>query len=333
MYELLGICLVLTALLAINSLASLLLTAIWRLSEKRLTTLSAHTRAETLFALRALPAALALVCAGMLVVPAYVAYEPRVTDEIVSTKLAILALLSATGVVFALWRVYRSWFATRSLLRGWLHISERIDLHGLTIPTFRLEHSFPIIAVVGSVRPRLFIASRVLDVLTKEELAAAIAHEQGHLIARDNLKRLVLRACRDLLMLVPLGRSLDRAWAQAAEAAADEHAARENPDRALNLASALIKIAKMVPTRERAEIPLGAYLIGAEESHGVKTRIRRLLDIASHPVDQRDNGWLLRSAQAILLITFSVFAVTAACEPRVLLRVHEIIEHTVALLC
>lgn len=333
MYELLGICLVLTALLAVNSLASLLFTAIWRLCEKRLTALSAHTRAEILFALRALPSALALICAGILVIPAYIAYEPRVTDEIVSTKLAALALLSATGVMFALWRAYRSWFATRSLLRGWLRLSERIDLHDLTIPTFRIDHSFPIIAVVGSVKPRLFIASKVLDALTKDELAAAIAHERGHLIARDNLKRLALRACRDLLMLVPLGRSLDRAWAQAAEAAADEHAARENPARALNLASALIKIAKMVPTRERAEIPLGAYLIGAEETQGVKTRIRRLLDIASDGIDKRDNSWLIQSTQAIFLIAFAVFAITAACEPRVLIRVHEIIEHTVALLC
>src|SRR4029453_4598968 len=99
--------------------------------------------------------------------------EPRVTHEIVSTKLAILALLSATGLVFALWRAYRSWFATRSLLRGWLRRSERIELHGLTIPTFRIEHSFPIIAVVGSINPPLFIASSFRDGLTKEELVAA----------------------------------------------------------------------------------------------------------------------------------------------------------------
>lgn len=333
MYELLGISLVLTALLAVNSLASLFFTAIWRLCENRLTKLSAHTRSEILFALRALPPALALICAGILIVPAYVAYEPRVTNEIVSTKLATLALLSATGLVFALWRACRSWLATRSLLRGWSRLSQQIDLHELTIPTFRIEHSFPIIAVVGSVQPRLFIASKVLEALTKEELTAAIAHERGHLLARDNLKRLSLRACRDLLMLVPLGRSLDRAWAQAAEAAADEHAAREDPERALNLASALIKVAKMVPTRERAEVPLGAYLIGAEETQGVKARIRRLLDIASDGIDQRDHRWLFRIAQTISLSTFAVLAITAACDSRVLIRVHEVIEHTVALLC
>lgn len=333
MYELLGICLVLTALLVVNSLASWFFAAIWRLCQGRLTNLSAHTRAEILFGMRALPPALALICAGMLVIPAYVAYEPHVTSEIVSTKLGMLALFSAAGLVFALWRAYRSWSATRSLLRGWLRVSQRIDLHDLTIPTFRIEHSFPIIAVVGSVKPRLFVASSVLAALTKEELAAAIAHERGHLMARDNLKRLVLRACRDVLMLLPFGRPLDRDWAQAAEAAADEHAARENPDRALNLASALVKIAKMVPIRERAEVPLGAYLIGAEETQGVKARIRRLLDIASDGIDRRDNRWLIRTAQAISLIGFALFGIAAASNPRVLMSVHEIIEHTVALLC
>lgn len=331
MYELLGICLVLTALLAVNSLASLLLTAIWRLGERWLVNLSAHARAEILFALRALPPALALIFAGMLVIPAYIAYEPHVTPEIVSPKLGALALLSAAGVAFASWRAYRSWHATRSLIRGWLQVSERINLHDLTIPTYRIEHSFPIIAVVGSIRPRLFIASSVLDALTKDELAAAIAHERGHLTARDNLKRLVLRACRDVLMLVPVGRPLELAWAQAAEAAADEHAAREDSDRALNLASALVKIAKMVPVRERAEIPLGAYLIGAEETQGVKARIRRLLDIASNGIDQ-DNRWLVRTAQAISLIGFALLAIAAACNPRVLIGVHDMIEHTVALL-
>jgi Zn-dependent protease with chaperone function len=330
-YELLGICLVLTALLAVNSLASLFFTAIWRLGERWLVSLSAHARAEILFALRALPPVLALIFAGILVIPAYIAYEPHVTAEIVSTKLGGLALLSAAGVAFASWRAYRSWDATRSLLSGWLQVSERINLPSLTIPTYRIEHSFPIIAVVGSIRPRLFIASSVLDALTKDELTAAIAHERGHLTARDNLKRLVLRACRDVLMLVPVGRPLDLAWAQAAEAAADEHAAREDSDRALNLASALVKIAKMVPVRERAEVPLGAYLIGAEETQGVKARISRLLEIASNGIDQ-DNRWLIRAAQAISLIGFALLAIAAAGNPGVLMRVHDMIEHTVALL-
>ncbi|HSP62933.1 MAG TPA: hypothetical protein VLQ90_08135 [Pyrinomonadaceae bacterium] len=57
MYELLGICLVLAALLTINALASLLAAAGWRLLEWPLRNLPARTRAEILFALRVSPPA------------------------------------------------------------------------------------------------------------------------------------------------------------------------------------------------------------------------------------------------------------------------------------
>lgn len=333
MNKLLGICLFLTAWLGVNALASLVVAFCCRACEGRLRKCSANTRAEILFGLRVVPPVLAFIVVAMLVIPAYITHEPEVTSEVVSAKLAVLAFLSAAGLVFASWRVYRSWFATRSLLRDWLRMGQPIEISDLTVPTFRLDHPFPIIAVVGTIRPRLFVASKVLDVLTKEELAAAIDHERGHLGARDNLKRSILRVCRDVLMLVPFGRSLDRAWALAAEAAADEHAARENPERALNLASALVKIAKMVPFRERAELPMGAYLIGAEETQGVKTRIRRLLEIASHGIDKRGNASLIRAAQVISLVAFLFFALAAASTPSVLVGVHQVIEHAVTLLC
>jgi len=37
----------------------------------------------------------------------------------------------------------------------------------------------------------------------------------------------------------------------------------------------------MVPV-ERASVPLAAFLVGVEETRGVKARVRRLLEIASH---------------------------------------------------
>ena len=119
--------------------------------------------------------------------------------------------------------------------------------------------------MVGTIRPRLFIAERVLATLNEEELTAAIAHECGHLSAHDNFKRLLLRVSRDVLMIVPCGRSLDRAWAEAAECAADEQAAQLDTETALNLASALVKIAKMVPVGARAAVPMAAFLVGVEE--------------------------------------------------------------------
>jgi hypothetical protein len=333
MYKLLGICLVLASLLTINALASVAAAACWRFIERPLQSRSARARAEILFATRIGPSTLAFISVALFLVPSYVVYEPYASGEVVSKKLATLAILSAIGVGFALWRALRSWFATRSLQQEWLSSAVEITLGGISIPTFRFANSFPIIAVVGTVRPRLFIAEHVLEILSKEELTAAIAHEGGHLCARDNFKRSLLRACRDALMIVPCGRSLDRAWAEAAECAADEHAAQQNAETALNLASALVKIAKMVPVGTRASVPMAAFLVGIEETRGVKARVRRLLDIASDGCRRGvPNRTIARGLPSVSLGALLVLALAVASNPRVLVTVHSMVERAVNLL-
>jgi hypothetical protein len=333
MYELLGICLVLAVLLTINALASLVAAACWRFLEWPLRTRSARTRAEILFAMRAGPPALALISVTLFLVPSYIRYEPYTTAEVVSKKLATLAILSMMGITFALWRALRSWFATRSLRREWLTNAVQITLGGTSIPTFRIASSFPIVAVVGAFKPRLFIAERVLEILSEEELTAAIAHECGHLSAHDNFKRSLLRVCRDVLMIVPCGRSLDRAWAEAAECAADEQAAQQSAETALNLASALVKIAKMVPVGARASVPMAAFLVGIEEPRGVKARVRRLLEIASNGYRHgTPNPTIARVLPARSLCFLVFLALVVTNNPRVLFSVHTMIERAVKLL-
>lgn len=333
MYELLGICLVLAALLTINAFASLLAAAASRLLKRPIRNLSARTRAEILFVIRISPAGLALISVVAFLVPSFLAYEPYATTEVVSKKLAALAIVSAGGVALAIWRGVRSWLATKTLLQEWLATAEQIRLPGVGIPTFRIPHPFPIIAVVGTIRPRLFIAQHVLHTLSDEEVIAAIAHECGHLAARDNLKRSLLRACRDALMIVPCGRSLDRAWAETAECAADEHAAQERPATALDLASALVKIAKMVPAGSHAAMPLAAFLVGNEETRGVNARVGRLLEIASTNDSSRaSNSTPVKIFAISSLSLLVVLGVMVASNPQVQITVHSLIEHAVRVL-
>ena len=333
MYELLGISLVLASLLTINALASVAAVTCWQFIEKPLQTRSARTRAEVLFAMRVGPPALALISVTLFLVPSYIRYEPYTTAEVVSKKLAAMAILSVIGVTLALWRALRASMATRSLGREWLSNAVPIRLSGIGVPTFRITNSFPIIAVVGVVRPRLFVANHVLERLSEAELTAAIAHECGHLSAHDNFKRSLLRACRDVLMIVPCGRSLDRAWAEAAECAADEHAAQQNAETALNLASALVKIAKMVPVGARASVPMAAFLVGIEETRGVKARVRHLLEIASNGCRQATpNFTITRVLPATSLGFLLVLAVAVASTPQILVTVHSMVERAVELL-
>ena len=90
-----------------------------------------------------------------------------------------------------------------------------------------------------------------------------------------------MRVSRAALLIIPCGRSLDRAWSDASESAADEHAAQKSSQVALNLASALVRIARMIPKGQRQIMPaaVSAFLVGSENSPGVKVRVKRLVEL------------------------------------------------------
>lgn len=335
MYELLGINVVLAMLLTINAAATLFAAGAGRLASSVLMRWTARTRAEILFALRIGPPVIAIVAIAAFLVPSYLVYEPYATKEFVSKKLATLAVLSGIGVTFAVWRGLRSWLATRALLRTWLSLATPIEIPGAGVPAFRLPYSFPLVAVVGTFRPRLFIAEHVLYSLSEEELVAAIAHECGHLAARDNFKRSLLRASRAALLIIPCGRSLDRAWAEASESAADEYAAQESSTVALNLASALVRIAKMIPEGELQLMPpaVSTFLATGAENKGVKGRVSRLLELASSDsTSKTSNAQIVRFLPWITLSLIVAASIMIESRPQVLATVHSFIEGLVSFL-
>lgn len=334
MYNLLGVSLALAIMLALNACLTTLAEISWAVSARRVQdNWPAHLRAKLLYALRVLPAAISLIIVAAFLVPSYLTYEPLHSNETVSLKLAALALCSILGLLLALRRGFLSWYATRRLINGWLEHAEPVHLDGILIPAYSIRHPFPVIAVVGIFRPRLFIAESVFDSLNAAELSAAVAHECGHLAARDNLKRGTLRACRDALSIVPAGRKLDRAWSAASEIAADEHAARTGGSGlALNLASALVKIARMIPPDASPTMPAGAFLIDAP-SEGLALRVRCLLELATranHPATR--TAKLFTWAARATLCTSLMFVALSATNSHILSATHETLEHIVALL-
>lgn len=341
MFETLGICLALAALLALNACVSLLTSALWRALRGRSESWPAAARARLIFALRVFPAIIAVVCVGALLLPAYIAHEPRRGVEPVGLKLAVLAAVSASGLLLALWRGVAAWVATRRLINDWLRGAEPIKpdrpdrpdlLNQIAIPVYRLRHPFPVVAIVGAFRPKLFVADHLFQSLTPGELAAVIAHERGHLAAGDNLKRALLRVCRDALAIAPSGRILDRAWAEASEVAADEHAARNGGGVALDLASALVKIARLVPEGVKPAMPSGALLIG-DDAGGIAQRVRRLTMLATLDgvaPDQRTRDSRVWPWACLMAILTS--AICLATDPSTLLAVHNVIEMAVSTL-
>lgn len=291
MYYLLGISLFFALFFVLNLLASALAATAWRVFSPKINHLSAQKSARTSFALRILPPIFAFVFVAAFLLPAYLLFEPYSTNEIVTIKLALPALISAVGVGVALFRVFGAWWTTRRLIADWLELSEPVSVENIAMPIYCLRHPFPVIAVVGAFRPRLFVARQIFDSLSDEEFQAAIAHEYGHLVARDNFKRVLLRVCRDLL-LVSCGRRLDRAWTETSEASADEYAANSGGNKtALSLASALVKVAQIVPPGASPAMPAGAFLMEAQ-TIDITYRVRRLLQFTSRKDTRGGQTWL-----------------------------------------
>ena len=325
MYLLLGIALTFAFLLIVNMVAAFVASLTWHLLSGHIDHLSANARAQIIFGLRVGPVAAAMVFVSAFVIPSYLLLEPANSGEVVSGKLAVISIVSSIAVILAGFRVLRTWRVTRGLQATWQKGAVELEVDGINARVFGISHPFPVMAVVGIVRPRMFVARQVLDSLSGEEFAAAVAHECAHLRSHDNLKRTVLQICRDLV-IAPFGKNLDRAWAENVESAADEHAAYTRPSVALDLASALVKLARIAPHSSPQTSFSGSFLFDAR-CVDVTERVRRLLGFADKS---------RRPARATFSLPLWVWPTAMTCllafhffDQRLLLKTHEAIERFV----
>jgi len=174
--------------------------------------------------------------------------------------------------------------------------AEALHLPGVSIPAYAVVSPFPIVAVVGVIRPRLVVARSVLESCTPEELQAILAHEQHHLDRRDNASRVWFAAAPDLLAWLPISRRMSAAWQEASEEAADDAAARLGETGRVALAQALIRVARLAPARQHVqELPVSALYRGED----LDRRIRRLL---SPPAISADDSSLWQQRIAVITV-------------------------------
>jgi len=237
-----------------------------------------------LLAMRLFPAVASAGFAALVFVPSYWQFEPRETAEGFDLTLMTFASLGLFLLAAGCVRGVVSWRLARRRARLWTETSTPLPpgFMGSTIPAFRIEADAPLMALVGLARPRLFVTRGLLDVLTHDELAAAVAHEVGHHRARDNVKRLAMRCAADVLSFLPASRRLEQQWTAAAEHAADAAAANAGAGLRLALASALVKVAQLMPPAGPSREPISA-LVGAA---ALAARIERLVeDVEDQPSD------------------------------------------------
>ena len=328
MYFLIGISMLFGCFYAVHFAASVAAACMWRLIRSRAAAWPGRRRSDLLCALRIVPLALATTFTLAFVLPAFVAFEPSVSSEAVGPKLAIIAGLAAIGLTAAFARIFASWWRTRRLVNSWLKFSSPELIDGFDLPAYRIEHDFPVLAVVGIVRPRVFVAEKVLAGLDAAELHASIAHELGHIAARDNLKRIAMRLCADLLVF-PFTASLDRAWSEAAETAADAAAAERST--ALDLASALIKIGRLAPAGRNYKLPAGAYLLEPDDL-SLAVRIEALVAMSDHHASAMPAAALPSAAfYAIVLIAVGAI-LSLSLNTAFLGSIHDLTEKVLAFL-
>src|SRR5262249_4411882 len=168
----------------------------------------------------------------------------------------------------------------------------------------------PLMALVGVIRPRLVVTRGVVSALTPDELRAGIAHEIGHLRARDNVKRLAMIAAPDLLAATRVAATIQARWAAAAERAADRAAPGDTGSRCA-LASALVKVAKLTPAPTPLAEPISTLVDGGD----IASRVQRLLD--DNPPEQP--AWSARR----LLVSLGIAAVFSIVYGPLLWLVHQ----------
>jgi hypothetical protein len=271
-----------------NAVLSLLTVLVWRSIR------SARPGGDLIFSMRMLPAAGSALLVSGIVVPGYWAFEPRATAETPGPVLLAFVLVAGVLVASGLRRAAQSWIDTRRLERRWTSSAIGGPSAALPIPTYSVHGDIPLAALVGVVRPRLFVSERFMGDLSPGERQAVIAHETGHLRSFDNLKRTLMRFAPDWLSLSRGGEELERAWIVAAEEAADDHAAGADRMRSLDLASALLKASRFGPAH------IATVSNFCDESTLVH-RVERLLDDAPS-VSRNARGIAPRLAGLLVLV-------------------------------
>lgn len=284
--------------------------------------------ANYLFVVRTAPFFLALVAGVGLALPAFLKFEPRMTNESLGLRLWILAgggLIVLAIVVFRALRILRN---TRQMERDWR--STAVPIHmaqfGICIPAYLVEGTSSLVAVAGILRPRIYFSSEVARCLTGEELSAALAHEIAHVGFFDNLRQWFLKISQPPRWLDVSRLSL-AAWTKVSEISADEAALRSGAS-ALDLAAALLKVARLQSQSIISGSIAVSHLIPPLPDSSLQARVERLHTMSEEADRDPDSVHRGRVAK-VFLIALSL-ALYLTCLNSFLALIHNALERLVS---
>jgi beta-lactamase regulating signal transducer with metallopeptidase domain len=305
---------------ALNLAISLVVAAVWRRLAADHAGGSPAARARQLVWVRACPAVGAAAITLTVITPAFAIFEPERASEMAGPVVLALAVTALVQFAASLVMAAATLARTRAAAHAWLRSAMPLDVDPPAgVPAYAIESPAPIVALVGVFTPKLIAARTVIDSCTTEELTAIVAHERGHLQARDNLKRWLMACAPDALRWTQSHQEIAAAWHDAAEDAADDAATRGDQRARLDLAALLVKIARLDPEPSWPAAAVSPFV----ERSGLDRRVRRLLASADRLA--APSRWLPLAAMAIALATFAV-----ALTPATLEQIYYVVESAIA---
>lgn len=296
--------LVLLAAFFLASVTTSLAAALWSPSVLRSRRPGAPGEAGALALFRLLPAASALAITIFVLGPGYFEHEQRDEPEGSGYALPLLALGGLWILAASAARLAASCRRTSAVRREWLATARPVMIAGVRMPAYVLDVAFPLVAVLGVVRPRLFVSQAVLDACSRAEMTAILEHERAHVRRHDNAVRLLMDAAPDLFWFSRASRAVASAWHEAVEHRADDAATR-----AVDLASALVKVARMATAPPAGALPASALYRG-DGREPIGARVCRLVG-AGTPTQPRWVGVVAASAAVVGALVLAA-AVTGA---------------------
>lgn len=288
------------AVLALSSAVGIgMSSAAWFLYLKR-TRLDADDLANKIFFVRMLPLVVGIAASLGLALPAFLQLEPLSTGEGVSTRLLVPAALGFTALAALVLRLVACIRATRKHANAWIENSRPVDLPNMP-KMYVAQKPMGLLAVVGIFRPRFFVSADVLQCLQPEELSAAVRHEVAHMMSLDNAKHLAMKITQPPKWMMR-SLALDQLWLNASEVAADDAALRCGTS-ALDLASALVKVAKISSFTVLPAAVNASHLIPNGTAAQLPTRIMHLRQCVeqhpAHPIRTSSAPWMIVTSLAV----------------------------------
>lgn len=277
--------------------------------------------ARFLYAMRMLPLIASVFVTITLCVPSYLRLEPQGTPESIGFACLCAALLAVTLWCISLTRAVTSILHSTKWMRALPKSPRAIGAAGASCPVSLVEVEAPILGLIGLLRPRVVLSSRVLRALSAEQLEAALRHEYVHRTARDNFKRLLLLLAPGIWPFSRAMVALERDWTRLSEWAADDEATNGDARVQLELAAALVCVAQLgIAPRQ----PLLSTSLLADD-HDLAARVLRLIDskaTSSAKSPSYANGLAISAA----LLTMCAITVPILW-PTTLSAVHQLLEH------